>query len=181
MDNIEIQKAAISDGEAEPGARERAEWCLKWLEYYRLQPGGTLFIGCHHGHEMDLFAKHGASQLAGIDIVPEFVDHCIRRGLTARLCDAMDADLAPYKNVYASHSVEHVTNRKELMQRLMAVKGWVFLEVPMEPEGTTNKAHLSPVSSLLEFVSELEGKRILRLEHDASRETAVSIIRCLCR
>ena len=68
------------------------------------------------------------------------------------------------RNVYCAHTIEHVENRMRVLSQLYNISvSTICLIFPIEPNGSMNPSHLSPVQNI-EYIK-LPGKTVLKYEH----------------
>ena len=166
------RESPITDGH-DTGCRHRVRECLGVVG---LPIGRVCVVGCHVGWEMDEFIKAGAESVVGVDVVPDFVEACVAKGLDAKLVPAEALSLGLVKdpfvdedtrhNFYASHVLEHCEDPGLAVKLMMNnLDRWIYVEVPIQPGVNHNPAHLSPFQVHRECLTLFRDLRIVKM-HD---------------
>lgn len=124
------------DVNAQESAREmvRATGKLGW---------DWLDVGCRQGHFLKGLQESGVmGRMAGIDIVPSYIEDCQDQGLDCTLGDAHDL---PYPDksfdiVYTCHCLEHCRDPHRVAQEILRVsREFVAVVVPLETAAIANR------------------------------------------
>jgi SAM-dependent methyltransferase len=139
MDSLEFHRTRYAEAFAFDELRwSRIKPCLKMIEAEQKRRGRKLTIldvGCGDGTVSRLFLKAG--QVLGIDIVPEFVEHAIEKGIEAKAADVTQDGL-PFPEgsmdvVYAGALIEHLYDPEFFLRechRVLAEEGIILLSTP---------------------------------------------------
>lgn len=143
------------------GACEAVNETAAILKQNKIEIGPVVEIGPQWGFGLEAWELHTASAL-GVEIVPEFHEACISKGLKCLLGAAEDLDtneeLAGKYNWYLRDSAEHFVDRKKAFENIMdRLLNWIFISVPIEPWEPKDKAHFSKFSSVREAQSMFKG------------------------
>lgn len=125
-------------------------------------------IGTPHGAILDIGANTGAgmeylktrwphAEIFGIEPVAKFAHAARDRGLNVVTAAA---ERIPFRDdfftlVFSRHSLEHTESRSAAiceMGRVLRHGGHIYVQAPIEAEGTPNRLHLSPFESPEEFI-----------------------------
>jgi SAM-dependent methyltransferase len=156
------------------GARLVATVKEAWPEFKKAG-GPVLDVGCGDGLGMETFlgcakADWANVDVVGVEVVKSRVDVAKSFGLDVVLGKA-ESLLSGFPNgsheVFCSHTLEHSLDRACLLREIWRVgRRLVWIAVPIEKNGTGNKAHLSPVRSLMEMLGWVPSEwELFRLEH----------------
>ena len=119
--------------------------------------GACLDVGCNTGSGMLALAKRWPKTLwYGLEPSAKFVIAAQAKGLNV---DCGEAEATPYGDgtfdfVFSRHSLEHMRHRESAIYecwRVLRQGGCLYVQAPIEPEGTKNKLHVSPFLSLEEL------------------------------
>lgn len=117
-------------------------------------------LGCADGTEILALKKQGIENVIGVEVVRERVVRGQAAGLDVRhgtVEGIIDPSVGLYRvggrkyDIFASHVLEHCHNLNAAVHnivRLMGVGNRIVIFSPIEPNGSGNKAHLSPIRSL---------------------------------
>jgi len=125
----------------------------------------VLDVGCNTGDGMGVLAKRWPdAQMVGVDPVRRFVYAAIGRGFYARIAEAEKLPFSDdsFAFVFSRHSLEHCHDRAAAVaecRRILAPGGHIYVQAPIEPEGTANKLHESAFQSLDELRNAFPGFR----------------------
>ncbi len=118
--------------------------------------GSVVDIGCSDGSGMEALQKRWpSSTLYGIEPDGLRVSQAWWKKMDVRKGKGEFLPFSPntIDLVFSRHSLEHVEKRGVAineMYRVLKMGGHVYIQVPIEPNGTKNKLHLSPFTSLEE-------------------------------
>jgi len=115
-----------------------------------------LDIGCGDAWGLECFKNSGFKNLYGIEIVQSRIDVALKYGFTVYKGMAEDtikvllkAGLNAKKfNVFCSHVLENCVNQGKVVENLKKISNIIWIVVCVEPNGTANKSHYSPVKNL---------------------------------
>lgn len=131
-------------------AREAAGWFS----------GPVIALGCADGTEVIALKNEGIEWVVGVEVVHERVLRGQAAGLDIRhgtVEGLTDPSLGLYKlrgakyNFLASHVLEHCHNLEAAIHNVVRLMGYgnrIVIFAPIEPNGSGNKAHVSPIPSL---------------------------------
>ena len=119
--------------------------------------GVLLDVGCNSGAGLAaLKARWPRAACFGIEPVAEFAHRARERGLpvaTAQAervphsCESMDF-------IFTRHAIEHFARRDAALAefvRVLVPGGAIYVQAPIEPQGSPNELHTSPFFSVEEF------------------------------
>ncbi|MBE3138200.1 MAG: methyltransferase domain-containing protein, partial [Actinobacteria bacterium] len=115
-----------------------------------------LDIGCGDAWGLECFKNNGFKDLYGIELVQPRIDVALKQGFTVYKGMAEDTltVLSKYGlnskkfNVFCSHVLEHCIDQNKVIEDLKSISNIIWIVVPIEPNGSGNKAHYSPVKNL---------------------------------
>jgi hypothetical protein len=115
-----------------------------------------LDIGCGDAWGLECFKNNGFKDLYGIEVVQSRIDVASKHGFTVykgmaedTLTVLLKAGLNSKKfNVFCSHVLEHCVDQGKVIEDLKSISNIIWIVVPIEPKGSGNKAHFSPVKNL---------------------------------
>lgn len=143
-----------------------------WVTVLRDAGGPILDVGCGDGLGMARFLSLGAPGVIGIEVVKDRVAVAVEHGLN--VVQGMAEDLSGWPDrsveVFCSHCLEHTRDQSRAMGEIFRVaRCGVWLAVPVEPKGSGNPAHFSPVRAVENLLSLVP------------RLSDWVVVRCLCR
>lgn len=118
----------------------------------------VICFGSGDGFEVEVWRLLGYDAI-GCEISPKKRERALKYGV--RTVTNLYDDIR--RNVYCAHTVEHVSNRDLVISRLAAWSiSTICLIFPIEPDGSKNPSHLSPVQNLDDI--KLPGVTLLKYE-----------------
>jgi hypothetical protein len=146
------QEAGSSRGDCQSRryAKERAEILIRHLRRLGISLGKIAVLGPGNASEQMAFHNAGCNECVAIDLSDQAcrlirADHfdCIQGDI-----NQLQNLLQPSWNFYACHSLEHMLDAKSVATQMKRLADeWIYFEIPIEPNGTTNPAHYSPFAS----------------------------------
>jgi glycosyltransferase involved in cell wall biosynthesis len=108
--------------------------------------GKVLEIGCNDGYGMEYMKKLGID-VEGLDISPTKVKRALEKGLkvTEGTMSHLPFEDKSFDTIFCSHTLEHASKIKKATEEMRRVAHRVIIIVPIEPEGSDNPAHSSPI------------------------------------
>lgn len=98
-------------------------------------------IGCRDGRFLEMLAKRGAKNLAGLELVPDWVEYCQRNGQPyvrqGNLLESGAVDEGVYDFVFCRHVLEHVDKPALFFNKLVQLLspgGILFVAFPLNPK-----------------------------------------------
>lgn len=112
--------------------------------------GLVLDVGCNTGAGMEtLRDRWPDARVFGIEVLARFAGEARAKGLHVEVCPAERMVFRDnhFNLVFSRHSLEHMTDRAAAIRQMMRVckpGGHIYVQAPIEPEGSPNEAHMSP-------------------------------------
>jgi len=111
--------------------------------------GVCLDVGCNTGDgALQLLKRWPATKWTGIDVRYDFVQVCRSKYLFATIMMMENLPwLEHFDFIFSRHSLEHCYNVQYTLNGLWKagkVGSYIYFQIPIEVDGTTNKLHKSP-------------------------------------
>jgi hypothetical protein len=111
----------------------------------------VLCVGAGDGWEVQEFMRFGYTSI-GVEVAEERCKVAKEHNIDViyGVVEELSSLFPPKKwNVYCAHTLEHCFNRDLAIEQMMKVtKDWIYIVAPIEPRGSPNKAHYSPIRDL---------------------------------
>jgi hypothetical protein len=152
-ENQSIQKewCDCANEAIQKGAQKAVNEAASVLKQNKIPFGNVVEIGPQWGFGLEQWTLH-TELCEGLEVVQEFHQECLDRGLRCTLgaAENMDVDNLPFSkaNFYLKDSAEHFVDRKKSFENIMdRLLDWIYISVPLEPWEPRDKAHFSKFSS----------------------------------
>ena len=108
----------------------------------------VLVIGSQNGFEPYRYKEHGIKNIICVDICNEFIKECKKKGFECFHTPIEEWSPVRVDGVHASHVLEHCYDIKKAIDVIKKTDAsWVYISVPIEPDGSKDPAHLSPIKN----------------------------------
>lgn len=153
------------------GQRER-DSIDKYKEFFT---GKILEIGCNDGYGMEYMKKLGYD-VEGIDISPTKVKRAQEKGLKVikGRMENLPFEYKSFGTIFCSHTLEHARDIKKAVSEMQRVAHRVIIIVPIEPEGSNNPAHSSPIKEGNDVRKRFKTWKMLKSEYLSGRVESLS-------
>jgi len=143
---------------------------LKW----KFPMNSVLIIGAQWGHEANRYREQGVKKIVCLDMVKRFIDMCKERGFKTVNTSIEKWKPTEFDGVHASHVLEHCYDREKAVENVKAAaQYWCYISVPIEPEGTKDPAHLSPVKDKIDIIREFKPWEVIETENSKTTFTGL--------
>jgi hypothetical protein len=134
---------------------ERVQGLTDWMAMHHVALGRVAILGPGNPGEQLAFQAAGCKESIAIDLSDQACRLIRAEGLKCIQGDINDLAeyLEPAWNFYACHMLEHSRDAAHVTQTMKELADqWIFINIPIEEQGTKNPAHYSPFKSQTELL-----------------------------